>query len=156
MDKLHRGQVLARRLCVLAMLIAGLIASLVLEGSQSASAASSAPAITQVAKVPNSTGEDCVNNLSWDPPEVCIQIHGTGTYVDWMQAWVGSGYAVGRFHITGPGYSFYSSVYNVEGGFSIRFSFNRYVTAGKWCMTFQNKNSSGAFANKGTACDSVS
>ena len=100
------------------------------------------------------SGWQCANIYAWDPPQVCIDIVGTGTYVDTISAHVDSGYASGSFKLWGPsGFTTrYSSTINVEGGKNIYWNFYRYLPKGSYCIAFHD-NYSGRW--DGNACAGV-
>lgn len=122
----------------------------------SSAGANTAVLATAADVVPMTSGQQCINILRTDPPQICFEIFGTGLYVDQFEVWVDSGYAVGKFEVFGPnGYTRWSTVRNVEGGGHVFFNVYRYLPAGKYCGRYWNENPNGSFTNKGTVCASV-
>src|SRR5664279_3728143 len=106
----------------------------------SAQAAPARPSNVQAVIKPLTSGTNCANIFSWNPPQICIKIYGTGTYVDSMTLTIDSGYATGYWRITGPsGFATrYTPDINVEGGKAVSVVFHAYLPKGKYCTSFRN------------------
>lgn len=165
MIKMPSRTVVARTcaaLCLPILVLAGAAPS-----ANAASAARQAPrhapgtAVNRVNSVPPPSSSGCVGNLPWNNVKTCIEINGTGLFVNWMQAtgcvnntaFYGhlqltgpSGFSRnGTSQITSPGNCFPPVLWAPEGN----------VTSGQYCATTWQRLSGGGYQNDGTACKSV-